>query len=380
MTLNPSTMRLGIASILVGLVGAYGVRHMMEEEVVPVEETKEKVFQVPLASGNLPAGRVIRKGDIGFSPMTRKTIDERGWQLTELMMNERQIIGRELKRPLAAGSPFLTSEVHLDGDGSEYTVTPGMRAVQVRISEDRGGGQAYRGDTVDLFFTSTPQAAVHGKPAIPEKTLQVTEAVQILDVDYPKLAEIHWAVGYKAKSPIFTLEVDPDTAGKITTLKDYGDFAVLVRSSDEPSGRSKGDGEYTVLGLLGIDEPVPPQQPPVWQVEKYGGRSRSVQYFPLPQPTPDQLAAQQPQNFAPRQPVQDVLPDAPAPSPTPAAQPKNSEPQVPFRPSPSPSVVAPTPATPSFDPPLPPASPGNGKQDPFKDDPGPAFGAGEVIP
>lgn len=32
MTVNPSTMRLGIASILVGLVGAYGVRVMMEEE------------------------------------------------------------------------------------------------------------------------------------------------------------------------------------------------------------------------------------------------------------------------------------------------------------------------------------------------------------
>ena len=371
-------MRLGIASILVGLVGAYGVRHMMEEEEPPVEETTERVVQVPLASGSLPVGRRIRMGDIGLVAMTEKQMNEKGWNPGEIMMIPDEIIGRELKRPLSPQSPFRISDVHLDGYDAPIQPRPGMRAVPIRVAEDRGGGQAMHGDTVDLFFTSKPQRAMDGKPAIPEKTLQVGSAVRVLDIDYPSLSEVHWAVGYKAKSPIFTLEVDPETAGKVTTLKDYGDFAMLVRSSDEPGG--DGDGsEYSVLDLLGIEEPVPPQQPPVWAVEKYQGRSRNVQYFPLPQPTPQQLAAaQQPQRAPPREPVQEVLPDAPAR--TPSARVEKPNPQIPYRSSPSPSVQSPTPATPSYDPPAPPASRGSSSDNPFKDDPGPAFGAGEVIP
>ena len=373
MTLNPSTMRLGIASILVGLVGAYGVRHMMEEDEAPPEEKKEQMVQVPLASGNLPVGRVIRKGDIGLAAMTGPQMDERGWNRGEMMMNPDQIIGRELKRPLAAGSPFLTSEVYLEGMGQLLDVKKGMRKVQVRIGEDRGGLNAYRGDTVDLYFTSEPQGARDGKPAIPEKTINVVEAVRILNVDYPD-PDRRWS---DEDTPIFSLEVDPVTAGKVTTLKDYGDFAVVVRASDEPVGRSKGEGEFSVADLLGIEEPVPPPEPQFVSVEYWHGGRRSYKHFPMPQlPTEDQLAQQQPRTPI-AEPVADVLPGAP--TPTPAARQRPEPTPIPYRPDPSPSVLPPTPPTPSFEPPAP-TGVGSGSTDPFTDDPEPSLDVGEVLP
>ena len=100
----------------------------------------------------------------------------------------------------------------------------------------------------------------------------VSEAARVLTIEFPELSDLHRAVGYKAKAPLVTLEVDPDTAGKVTTLKEYGDFAVLVRADDEPAESTQSDGDYSLLALLGIDEAPPP--PPVWTVEKYQGRAR----------------------------------------------------------------------------------------------------------
>jgi hypothetical protein len=64
-------MRLGIASILIGLVGAYGVRLVMEDEAPP-PEVKEKILAVPLANQDLPVGRILRRGDIAIYPMTKE--------------------------------------------------------------------------------------------------------------------------------------------------------------------------------------------------------------------------------------------------------------------------------------------------------------------
>lgn len=349
MSVNPSTMRLGIASILIGLCGAYGVRVMMEEEPEP-EATPARKFAVPIASANLPAGRRVVKGDIAFRQMTEAEMKEEGWQASLVMMDENFIIGRETKRPIQARHPFLTTDVWLEGEGQEYSVTPGMRAAPIRVPEELGGYQATVGDIVDVFFTSTPQQNRQGEMVVPEKTILITEAAKVLHVDEPTLSEIHWAMGYKAKAPILTLEVEPDVAGKIYTLQRHGDFSLMVRSGDEPRGRKSPGSEYTLADLLGIEEAEPPQQPPVVSVEYWYGRQRTYKYFPMPEAQP--VAEQYAQRSAPER--EDVLPDTGgsatrSQTPREAAPPaNNAQPRIPYRPD-EPPARTPAPAADASD-------------------------------
>ena len=358
MTVNPSTMRLGIASILVGLVGAYGVRVMMEEEEVAAVTTEPKKAFVPTASADLPAGRTLRKADIQFRPMTQDEMIQEGWQLSSVIMDEGFIIDRLSKRSIRAGQPFLTTDVWLDGESPEIPPKAGMRAVPLRVANDRGGSQATTSDKVDLFFTSTFKKAENGRQAIPEKTILLAEGVNVLHVEYPQLSEIQWAVGYKEKAPIFTLEVEPGVAGKIQTVQPHGDFSLLVRASDDPKGRNGADGEYSLEDILGIEEPVQPQVPPHWTTTYVKGTGGSYQrHFPIPhQPAPQPVAQRQP---APKKQVEEVMPE-----PTPAERQPARTPRIPYRPD-EPTVRPPaqTP-TPARDP---------APSDPFSDD-------GEVLP
>ena len=125
MTVNPSTMRLGIASILVGLVGACGRR--------------QSAHCLPTATASLHKGRKIRRGDIGFVPMTKKEMKEKNWDLSKVMLNEDQIIGRTIKAAIPIHDPFFLTSLELDDFEPALEVREGYRAAQVRVSKAAGG-------------------------------------------------------------------------------------------------------------------------------------------------------------------------------------------------------------------------------------------------
>lgn len=359
MTVNPSTMRLGIASILIGLVGAYGVRVMMDEEEAPPPAAEAEKALVPLASQDLPAGRTLRRGDISFYPMDADEMKERSYPLELVMMEPSQIVGRRLRKPLRQGDPFLTTEVYLEGQGPTYELKAGYRAIPIQVSVLHGGS-ADASDVVDVFFTSASRRYNErtGERAIPQKTIAVLDAVEILEVHRPQVTALQAVVGYRAKDPTFLLQVLPDQAAKVTALKGHGHFSMMIRP---PNDLSLPQGErqpYTLEGLLGLNvEKEPPRRPPYWTTEYVRRGSFSARHFPVrivpPQQPPG--AEAQGDQAADASPLDRRSPAARRPSPQrPGGQgsrplldpgdsppPSARSPQVPYRSS---GAGAPTPA------------------------------------
>lgn len=292
MTVNPSTMRLGIASILIGLVGAYGVRLVMEEDEAPPAEVK-KIHKVPLANQDLPVGRVLRKGDMSIHEMTMEQMKQKGMPLDLVMMAPEEIIGRRLRKPLQLGEPFLTNAVWLQDVGPEYELKPGYRAVAVTVSLARGA-YAEANDVVDVFFTSTPRPADEkiGRRAIPETTIRVAEAITILEVTRPDSTALQAMARQHGSSATFLLQVLPDLVSTFQALHGHGEFSFLLRpDNDESLAKNSGSKGTSLEDILGLEEEVPPPQQPIWVTEYYRGGSRSGQQFPIPpQYTPEQIA------------------------------------------------------------------------------------------
>lgn len=330
MTLNPSTMRLGIASILVGLVGAYLVREMLPGEE-PQEEAKElDTSAVPFASADLLAGRIIKRGDIIFKQMDADQLKEdakaQGYKMEEVMMEEEFIIGREVKEDISALEPFLTSKVHLEGKLPPLPLQPGKSAVPIPIPEE--SGRPDRGSFVDVLFTTTPAPAQNGLLAIPEKTIPVAQRARVLDVDVREMSALQYAVGYNSKAPIVTLEVDPQIARNIFALRNHGQFSLIARPEKDVPGMGMGSEAVDLMELLGIEPPPPQPQPRYLTQEIWRRGNRQVKPWPLPPLPPqqpqNQVASQQPATIPPPPPasnVPDVVPDT-----TPAAsyQPPNN--------------------------------------------------------
>ncbi len=374
---NPSTMRLGIASILIGLVGAWGVRTMMDEEEPVAEKAPPQAANWPVATMDLPEGRVIRRGDVGFVSLTQTEMVERGWQTQLVMANVEDIIGRQLRKRLSLHSPFLTTDLFLDGDGPRYKVRDGYRAAQVTVPTSFGG-HVGPGATVDLSFTSEEKEGKGDKPSIPVKTIRVAAAVQVLDVLRPSPNYgMPTMVGQRGRSsgpapdPTFTLEVEPEIAMNINTLRSHGQFSMVERPAGDlplptemPRHTENSEGPADLLTLLGIEEPEPETGPAIWTTEYVRGGGKSalqfpVSYAPPPPQDPDQVAQGGNPPGAAR-----------GPQPTPAGPPPaGSQPPIPYRAGaptdeafPRPPVQTPTPAVDASGTPLKAA-------DPFVDDP-----------
>lgn len=367
---NPSTMRLGIASILVGLVGAWGVRTMMDDEEPVAEKAPPQAALVPLAATDLPEGRTIRRGDIGFVEMTQNEMIERGWQTNLVMTGVEDIVGRQLKKRIALHSPFLTTDLYLEDEGPRYRVRDGYRAAQVTVHPAHGG-HVDEGATVDVYFTSDKKDGKRGEISIPKKTIKVVSAVPVLHVFRPQLNALQNAVGYKEKDPTFTLEVEPTIAENINVLTDHGRFSMVERpEGDVALPTESTEAPKGFLDLLGIEEPEPQYPPPTWVTEYYRGGSKGALQFPVnyapPPQDPDQVA----QGDNP--PASGPNGAARGPQPTPAARPPaGAQPQIPYRPDaqpdealPRPPEQTPTPATPTPAVDAPPQA-----ADPFVDDP-----------
>src|SRR5262245_61573608 len=99
--LSPGVVTIAILAILVGLGGAYAARVLLQK---PAAAPSRDEVRVPVASIDLPAGRVIKLGDISLiNRRDMKSVPANTVGSTEY------IIGRTLREPLQTGRPFVTT-------------------------------------------------------------------------------------------------------------------------------------------------------------------------------------------------------------------------------------------------------------------------------
>jgi Flp pilus assembly protein CpaB len=287
--LTAGTLSVLILAVLVGLVAAYGVRSLMlpQEETPPVAP---QTTNVPLASADLPAGRMLALGDMSLMPMTQEQLSGRGWPLHLVMLSSDQVIGRRLKQGISQGDPFLTTDFYLEGEGPSYVslLKPGYRAVSVPVPLNRGG-YVSPGSSVDVVFRASPREADENTTAIPETTIMLIEAAEVLAVERPLESQGRRPIsGIDLRSreiperetpPTIILAVTSDQANKLQAVEGHGEISLVSRPMGEV-GLALRPGPLTLEDLLGIEPLLPAESEPMPIVtEVFRGSQRTVNAF-----------------------------------------------------------------------------------------------------
>lgn len=265
--ISTGTMTVGIFAVLFGLVGAYALRAALVGEAPPPPPAPRTVT-VPLASHDLPAGRVVQQGDMVLLAMTQAEMEARKMPLEKTMLSPEQIVGRVLQEPMKQGEAFLTTNMFLEGTGPKLAdkLKPGMRAITIPIDNLAAvGGRTVEGSFVDVLFKAKKRDAdlPAGKPEIPETTVTLLENVEVLSVGRvaPQAArsagetvDVRFANG-RDQGPTgivsVTIAVTPDQANVVKAVMGQGDMSLALRS-DNGDGAAAAPNKYTLESVLGL--------------------------------------------------------------------------------------------------------------------------------
>ncbi len=303
MSLSSGTLKIGIAAIVVGLIGAYGVRTWLLNNQTPEVPPPQppQTISVPVASVDLPSDRSIAVGDMVFITVKAEQFLERGWPMEEVMLASGQIIGRQLKSPIKKGDPFLTTGLYLQGEQPNIAkmLKPGERAVRLEVTAE-SGGNVPAGTFVDLLFRSNPSSKV------PEMTLTLLNGIKVLHVFTPALDRRALAVGYRARNPVVTLAVTPTQAKKLRAVAGKGDISLMpIPDSDSDSDfisttrvalRNDAMTFNEAIGYEPPQPPLPPEPAPepappeLHRTVIYKGGIPHIMAFPKSQATPVSLS------------------------------------------------------------------------------------------
>jgi len=289
LNVNSGTLTVAILALLAGLVGAYALRAALTPAEVVEVPPPEEIF-VPLAGSDLPANRTIAMGDIAMVGMTPKEYEEREFPSSLVMMEPTQFIGRILREPIQQGEPFLTTAVYLEGTGPDITslLKPGFRAATL-VLDPSAVGSARAGGTVDVLFRSTPQEGGEGEVDIPEKTVTLLKAIEVLSIQQPlpraQQSDPNVLDIRRLNAPPETamttviLAVSLNDANVLQAVTGRGDLRLIPRAATETIDNmvASVDEGMTLADVLGIKpEPVVTITPFVTDIYRGGTMSRNV--------------------------------------------------------------------------------------------------------
>jgi Flp pilus assembly protein CpaB len=289
-------MTILILAILVGLVAAYGIRGALTAQPPSLPAAPATTI-VPLASADLPAGRTIVEGDLVLLRMTQQEMQQQPWgnSLASVMLQSDQFIGRTIKKAVARGGPFMTTDFYLQGDGPDLRqrLRPGYRAISVPVPFERGG-YVPLGSNVDVLFRSTFRAGNEVTPTVPETTMVLVENAEVIAVEQITPASqssrtvrnldlrMSNTGPNEQQATTIVLAVKPEQANKIEAVRNHGEFTLLSRPSQETSfgGSPSPTTLEDVLGLQ-LEALLPEEPPPPVATEIYRRGQRQVNVFQL---------------------------------------------------------------------------------------------------
>ncbi len=239
-------------AIILGVVSALAVRMWMQEEKTKIEK-KNKPVPIVVAQGPLKKGQALQSKNIGVAMVTREYVVAGmiPW------WDRRLHLGKVLTRPLRDKEPifksFLTTDPLKTATRKSF-VSPGMRAVTMRVDQEQSVGYLVRpGAYVDIFATfeirpasrSTRTAAGSSTGAGQRitKTICLMEAVKVLAVDNHAID----TVGKRRSSGTYrtiTFEVDPVTAGRLINAKLQGRIQLVLRAPQDQKRALKNTSDF----------------------------------------------------------------------------------------------------------------------------------------
>lgn len=186
--------------------------------------------RVLIAAADLPAGLLLREGDLSWQAMPRSEIPDGALREGSVQAT---VTGSLLRHRLTAGSLLRVADlIRPDAPGFlAAALKPGMRAVSVPVDDVSGNaGLIQPGDYVDMILTQRigHRGDMGGSetPRVVSET--VVERARVIAVGSSFSRESELPKSNRART--VTIEVNPRTAEAVTVAAEIGTLSMALRS------------------------------------------------------------------------------------------------------------------------------------------------------
>ena len=262
-----------LLAVTAGTVFACGTYKYVQKQ--PVRTTSLPTTPIAVAAADLDVGTTLRRDDV-------KVVD---WPSTAVpanaISNPDELVGRGLVLPMIQNEPFLQLKLASKdaGGGLPPAITPGMRAVSVKVNEVIGvAGYVLPGTRVDVVATVSPtQQPQDMTSKVILTNVQVLAAGTKIERDTDRNKPIAVTV--------VTLLVDPNQAEKLTLAANEGKIQLALRNPlDKDTPATNGIRPAMLVGMAAgparpvrtaAARPAAPPPPPDPTVEIIRGDKRA---------------------------------------------------------------------------------------------------------
>lgn len=275
----PNRLKITIvAAIFFGFIAAYGIYNFLREQREAADALKQATVNVVVAGKDIPPGTTFTEKSVKDGLV--KSVQ---WPKASVPIGSftapQQVFGKVVKVKVVAGEPLLESRMAGEGAGLTVRLTPGNRALAVRVDEVIGvSGFITPDDRVDVIVTTVPP----GRSSQDEKVSKIVlQNKRVLSV----AQNLEQKEGGKAQVVrSINLEVTPEEAEKLTLASQEGQIILALRApGDNDVANTRGSNKRDLLSLSAPrgrgKSPQVATSEEKYRVEVYHGSERSVVEF-----------------------------------------------------------------------------------------------------
>ena len=284
------------AAVGIAALATFGVYRVLENT-----KASSRIATRPLvvAAKNLPEGTAIDRTALSVREWPVATIPAGAFASTD------SLIGRVTRVAVFEGEPLVPGRLAPSGTGPgiEVKITPGKRAMALRINDVAGVSNLIQPNSrVDILVNIRDEKR-DGR--VVSKLFM--ENMRVLSVG---TATDRDAEGKPIQAPSATLEVTPQEAERLAIASTQGSIQLVLRGYGDPdSVRTKGANTGDILAQLGsapervVETPkprrpaprpaapapivqAPPEKPDSFRVQIFRGGDRQQQTFEKPKTAP----------------------------------------------------------------------------------------------
>jgi pilus assembly protein CpaB len=233
------------AAVFVAAMATYGVYRVLEAAKMSGRVTTRAVV---VAAKDIPAGAALEKSALEVRQWPGAAVPK------EALASLDVAAGRITRVPVFAGEAIVAGRLAPQGTapGLEARITPGMRAMSVRINDVAGlSGLIQPNSRVDVLIT-LQQSGTHGTEEVSKLFL---ENMRVLSMGSRTTRD---ASGESSPATTATLEVTPTQAERLAVAMRQGMIQLVLRGFDDSdSTRTKGASSSEVLAQFRDPKPKP---------------------------------------------------------------------------------------------------------------------------
>jgi pilus assembly protein CpaB len=248
--MSRSTRTLLVLALSLVVAGGASFLVLQRVQNIPVREVEVSNYQVAVAAKALPVGSMVTASDVKLIAWPQSSPVEGAFTKAE------DVVNRGLVVPLLENEPFTAAKVAMPGAGAGLPpiITPGMRAISVKVDEVIGvAGFVVPGTKVDVVMTLNEQEKSVSRVVV--NNIQVLAAGTKIDQEQAK-------DGRPLPATVVTLLVTPEDAEKISLASSVGRITLTLRNPlDVEPTTTNGTRVATLMGVAAQPTVEPRPQP-----------------------------------------------------------------------------------------------------------------------